>query len=86
MGSHSVQDTPQVDQAFSIQVQCFDSGTACLCKSQYIGTVIVPGEVVSPAMLSRVVQRRNVSAYRVVSFCLYGLVSIASLAGKSQVF
>lgn len=83
--SHRIKYTPQIDQALSVQSQCFHCSASCGSQSNDKSKVFIPGKVVTPPLLPWMVQRHEIASNRIVSFDFGVLMIVASLASECQI-
>jgi len=86
MLSPGIEDMPEIDQSVPIQMQGLDGSASYLREAQNTRKIVVPSEVIFPAVTTWVVQRYQVSTDRVASFCFYGFMPVATLTGEGQIF
>jgi hypothetical protein len=79
MTADRVEYAPEVDNALPIQVQLLDSGTAGGCQAQQDRRIVVPGEVVAPALPPRMVEGSPFPADRIPRVHTDALPVIAAL-------
>src|SRR5262249_2443918 len=81
----SVQQPPEVHQPFAIEVERRDGGSAGRCLAEEPGPVLVPGEMLAPALLARMVEGNLLPSHGVRSPGLIVFAVVASLTGHCQV-
>ena len=81
-----MQDTSQVDEARSVQLQFLDGGAPGWRQAEQEGKVLVPREVIAPTHLSRMEKTRCLTIEWVPRVDGREFAIVALLAGESQVF
>jgi len=79
MLSPSIEDMAEIDQSLPVQMEGLDGSASYLREAQNTRKIVAPSEVLFPAMNAWVVQRYQISTYRVASFCFYGLMPVATI-------
>lgn len=76
---------PQVDQSRAIEPQFLNSCSSGRSQTDDTSKINIPGEMNSPFVLPRMKQWDEPSTQGVRRFCARIFVSVAALAGESQI-
>ena len=79
------EDAAQIDDTGTVQLKFDDCRSARRRSAQDHLEIITPVEMLFPLMAARVVQRGDLTTFRVQTLRAGELVVVASLAGKSQI-
>jgi hypothetical protein len=83
--SDRVEQTSEIDETFSVELQCLYRGTTDRRTTDDQGEVVAPNEMISPVLSSGVEERHFSSGDRIEGLCLGVFVAVATLAGKSKI-
>lgn len=85
MFPHCLQNLPQIDQTFSIQMKGHHRAPSCGSQTDYAAEGVVPGEMIGPNLISRMEKRGWTAADRVNTFDLRMFVAVAALASPTKI-
>lgn len=86
MFAQHIQNPSQVDYGLSIHLPCFDRRSACGRQPDDEREICAPREMIAPMLSSRVIQRNNLTRYRVARLHLGVFVIVASLTRQCEIF
>ena len=85
MFTNRIEHTTQIDQAWTVELQRRDDGSARRCQSEYVREVIVPGKMCFPALLARMKQPYEYCSDRISCNHSLGFMLVAAVAAERQI-
>src|SRR5262245_54315137 len=79
------QHTAKIDERLPIQLQRFNSGAPGASHTQNFSPVVRPGEMIGPALATRMKQGHDLASDRIAGFGAIVFVIVTSLTRKRQV-
>ena len=76
----------QIDNTGAVRMQSENGGTSGRGDAQEMRVLFIPGKVVPPAVLARMIQQNKNPALRIGGFYLIVFVAVAAGAGERQIF
>ena len=80
-----IQNTPQMDEAFPIELESRDGRAASRGQANDLRTIITPRIMLAPTVLTRMKQRYSFIGDRINRSRFNRLMSVASLAGQRKI-
>ncbi len=85
MRPHEEKHVAQVDYGGPIEMQDGKRCASCRRKSNEMRVFLIPRKMVTPLVLTRVIQRRHLFAYRIVTFAFVVLMPVATGTRERQI-
>lgn len=85
MQTVTVQQSAQIDDAFTIQIKQRDGGASCRSQAYEPEAIRAPGKMRMPIIVTWMKERNNGFAHRIAAVRMVVLLVITALAGKRQV-